>query len=234
LRTRVFVVFCSILVLFFVPEHLLSGSSYLCSIFLFLCSITWAISTASSRSSMACECPPKRKCAQALARAEVQHTSAYVSIRQHTAAYVSIRQHPSASVRIRQHMACECLPKRKSAQVLLRRQAGSARLCQYSYFCTSKSESLALDTARCRYTSPSVPVKQVNRAYLLRRQARSARRSRERRALDTARCRYTSPSVCLFISHMQRPIWLTRPSATRICGLELLVHAALSHSCMRP
>ncbi len=65
-------------------------------VFFFLCSITWAISTASSKSSMACECPPKRKCAQALARAQVQHTSAYVCIRQHPSAYVSIRQHTSA------------------------------------------------------------------------------------------------------------------------------------------
>ncbi len=33
----------------------------------------------------------------------IQHTSAYVSIRQHTSAYVSIRQHASAYVSIRQH-----------------------------------------------------------------------------------------------------------------------------------
>jgi hypothetical protein len=33
----------------------------------------------------------------------VEHTSAYVSIRQHTSAYVSIRQHTPAYVSIRQH-----------------------------------------------------------------------------------------------------------------------------------
>ena len=33
----------------------------------------------------------------------LQHTSAYVSIRQHTSAYVSIRQHTSAYVSMRQH-----------------------------------------------------------------------------------------------------------------------------------
>jgi hypothetical protein len=36
-------------------------------------------------------------------RAQLQHTSGYVSIRQDTSAYVSIRQHSSAFVRIRQH-----------------------------------------------------------------------------------------------------------------------------------
>ena len=77
-----------------------------------------------------------------------QHTSAYVSIRQHTSAYVSIRQHTSAYVSIRQQTACECPPKRKSAQVLFQRQARSARLCQYSYFCTSESKA----------SKPSTPV----------------------------------------------------------------------------
>jgi hypothetical protein len=41
--------------------------------------------------------------ARSYVRLPLQHTSAYVSIRQHTSAYVSIRQHTSAYVSIRQH-----------------------------------------------------------------------------------------------------------------------------------
>jgi hypothetical protein len=151
-----------------------------------------------------------------------RHTPAYVSTRQHTSAYVSIRRHTSASVSIHQHTSAFVSKRLASA-----RRSASLRRCCF------RDRPGARGSVSIRTFVP-VKVKQVNRVHLLRRQARSARRSRESRALDTARCRYTSPSVCLFISHMQRPIWLTRPSATRICGLELLVHAALSYSCMRP
>ncbi len=119
-----------------------------------LCSITWVISTASSRSSMACECPPKRKCAQALARAEVQRTSASVSIRQHTSAYVSIRQ----------HMACECPPKRKCAQALAR-----AEVQHTSAYVSIRQHPSASVSIR-QHPSASVSIRQHPSAYVSIRQ----------------------------------------------------------------
>ncbi len=56
-------------------------------------------------------------------RAGVQHTSAYVSIRQHTSAYVSIRQHTSAYLSIRQHTsAYVSIRQHTSAYVSIRQQ----------------------------------------------------------------------------------------------------------------
>jgi len=66
----------------------------------------------------------------------LQHTSAYVRIRQHTSAYVRIRPHTSACVSIRQHTSA-CMSATRSSCSL------TGQLRQHLYFCTSKASKVS-------------------------------------------------------------------------------------------
>jgi hypothetical protein len=117
--------------------------------------------------------PRRRAPARSVCEQHVQHTSAYVSLRQNTSAYVSIRQHASAYVSMRQHAsAYVSISQHKSAHA-----AASMRehTCA-SHARRTRSTNCGRRVPLRQHTSAYVSIRQHASAYVSMRRTNCGRR----------------------------------------------------------